>query len=138
MAALVGFWKDDPAFPGYRFAFLNGFSTLEHQRSILVRWNGVDGLECKYLRVGQIPRVMSGADLEPGDFVPLPDMTQDEVMLLLAPTTPAAAYIHYTIQERPDNVELETAMLRVAVVHKPNLQTLTARQERLVAGFRGQ
>jgi hypothetical protein len=139
MAALTPFFlfKDDPAFPGYRLAFLNGFSTVEYVRDVLVYWNGLYGANCEYVIVGR-SQVIRGADHEPGAFIPLPNVTQEDVMLLLAQITPAAGYIPYSVPELPINIELETAMLRVAIVHKPNIKTLSSRQQQIVAPFRNQ
>ena len=117
------------SFPGSVLAFLQGFSTIRDKKSIFVYWNATEGA---YMHVkGNIVR--SAEDIEADDFIPLPDLSQEDAMRILAITTPGASDLRYTIQEE---TPLEIVLLRLAILHQPNMNTLTARQETLVAPFR--
>lgn len=117
------------SFPGSILAFLQGFSTMRDKKSVFVYWNASEGT---YMHVnGRVVR--SAEDIEPDDFIPLPDLSQADAMRVLALTTPGASDLPYTI---PEETPLELVLLRLAILHQPNIRTLTARQETLVAPFR--
>ena len=116
-------------------AWLPGNSTIEVQKNVFAYWNGREGAEGRYRDAGRMYAELTTAELEPGAFIRLPDMTQADAMLLLGTTAPFAGRMNYAIPERPDNEELEAALLRAALESKPRLP-MTARQAELVAAAR--
>lgn len=76
--------------------------------------------------------VHDGSQSSPSNFIRFPDMSELEVLRVLALSAPSANSYHFKI---PSDPEMEKAYLRVAIYYNPRIP-LDARQEELVSRFR--
>lgn len=77
-------------------------------------------------------RAHDGSQSSPSNFIRFPDLSEMDVLRVLALSAPNANSFHFKI---PSDPALELPYLRVALYYNPKIQ-LDARQEELVARFR--